>query len=327
MNTSSGELVRAFAAAGPAFVAAFALATGIGSHASAAAPDWAQVPARAITLLYPGQASWEWVLTERDHSGAPKFRAGKNCRGCHEGEQADMGASIQKGGKLEPTPIAGKPGSLALNVQVARDAGRLYFRLRWKGAPASGQKQDPEFAARATVMLGDAQVKEAPRAGCWGSCHDDAQGMASAAPDGAISKYLGASRAQLSRQGGGENYKPAANLQSLLQQGAFLEFWQAKLNPGKPAVAASGYILDKRKLQSTPSTQAEASIANGEWTVVLSRALKAAGSGQKDLAAGKPFAVGFAIHDDYANHRFHFVSLEQSLAIDSGTADFVAKAE
>ena len=321
MNTQSRNLVKAFVAAG------FPLAAIFGSQALAAAPDWAQVPAREVTLLYPGQASWEWVMTERDHSGAPKFREGKNCRGCHEGEQAEMGASIQKGGKLEPAPIAGKPGSLTLQVQVAHDADRLYFRLRWKGAPASGQKQDPEFAARATVMLGDAQVKEAPRAGCWGSCHDDAKGMASSAPNGEISKYLGASRSKLSRQGGGENYKPAADLQALLAQGTFLEFWQAKLNPGKPAVAASGYILDQRNAQATPSTRAEAYFANGEWTVVLSRALKAAGPGQKELAAGKAYAIGFAVHDDYASHRFHFVSLEQSLAIDSGTADFVARAK
>ena len=327
MTARNKELVRTFAAAGLVLVAGLVLAAGIGWQASAAAPDWAQVPVREITLLYPGQASWEWVLTERDHSGAPKFREGKNCRGCHEGEQADMGAAIQKSSKLEPTSLAGKPGSLALNVQVAHDAERLYFRLRWKASAASSQKQDPEFAARATVMLGDAEVKEAPRAGCWGSCHDDAKGMASAAPDGAISKYLGVSRVKLSRQGGGENFKPAADLQALLQQGAFLEFWQAKLNPGKPAVAASGYILDKRNVQASPSTKAEASFANGEWTVVLSRALKAAGPGQKELAAGKPLAVGFAIHDDYASRRFHFVSLEQSLAIDSGTADFVAKAK
>lgn len=322
MSTRSKSLVKKLAAA-----TGFVLAAAIGWPATAAAPDWTPVPAREIVLLYPGQASWEWALTERDHSGAPKFREGKNCKGCHEGEQAEIGASIAKGGKLESKPIVGKPGSLTLNVQVARDAERLYFRLRWKSAKANGLKQDPEFAARATVMLGDAQVKEAARAGCWGSCHDDAKGMASAAPDGKISKYLAASRTKLSRQGGDENYKPAADIQALLQQGTFLEFWQARLNPGKPALAASGYILDKRNEHASSSTKAEASYANGEWTVVVSRALKAAGPGQKELSAGKTYAVGFAIHDDFTSHRFHYVSLEQSLVLDSGTADFVPKAK
>lgn len=322
MNTPGNGLLRKMTAA-----TGLVLGVTIGWPAAAAAPDWAQVAEREIVLLYPGQASWEWALTERDHSGAPKFREGKNCKGCHEGEQATIGASILSGGKLEPAPIAGKPGSLALKVQVARDTERLYFRLRWKGAAPSGRKQDPEFAARAALMLGDAQVKEAPRAGCWGSCHDDVQGMASAAQNGEITKYLGSSRTKLSRQGGGTSYKTAADIEALLQQGAFLEIWRARLNPGKAAQASGGYILDKLHIHATPPVTAEGGFANGEWSVVISRALKAAHPGQKDLAAGKTYAVGFAIHDDYSSHRFHFVSLEQSLAIDSGTADFVAKAK
>jgi len=34
--------------------------------------------------------------------------------------------------------------------------------------------------------------------------------------------------------------------------------------------------------------------------------------------------VGFAIHDAYAEHRFHHVSLESTLVLDKGEADFVA---
>lgn len=324
MMTERSERTKQCVAAIVWFVVAISGST---YPATAIALDWAKVPEHQLTLFYPGQASWEWALTERDHRGGPKIREGKSCKGCHDGEQADIGASIVANNKLEPTPISGKPSSLMLKVQVARDAERLYFRLRWKGAPATGHKQDPEFAARATVMLGDAQVKEAVRAGCWGSCHDDATGMASAAPDGEISKYLTASRMKVSRQGGGENYKSASELQALLQQGAFLEYWQAQLSPGQPARAGSGHILDKRSADTTPSTKAEANYANGEWAVVLSRPLKAAGTGQKDLVAGKSFAVGFAIHDDFANHRFHFVSLEESLALDGSNADLVANSK
>jgi cytochrome c-type protein NapC len=45
---------------------------------TAHALDWSGVPERELTLFQPAQASWEWVMTERDHSGAPKFREGKN---------------------------------------------------------------------------------------------------------------------------------------------------------------------------------------------------------------------------------------------------------
>lgn len=310
---------------GTACFALFAAALGLPIVASAL--DWSGVPEREVVLFYPGQASWEWALTEKDHSGAPKFREGKNCSGCHDGEQADIGATIVSGKKLEPAPIAGKPGHLALKVQVAHDADRLHFRLRWKSGPASGDKLDPKYASRVTVMLGDAAVKEAPRAGCWASCHDDAKGMASAAADSKMTKYLGSSRAKLSRQGGGEALKPDADQKALQDAGAFLQYWQAGLNPDQAAQASSGWILDARHRHDPAITMADAQFANGEWTVDLSGPLKDNGLGKKMYEAGKTYAVGFAIHDDFTDHRFHHVSLEHSLVIDSGTADFVAKAK
>lgn len=294
---------------------------------AAHAVDWSGVPEKEIALFYPGQASWEWVLTEKDHSGAPKFREGKNCKGCHEGEQKDIGARIASGKKLEPKPIAGRPGSLALKVQAAHDAERLYFRLRWTAGPPGATRMEPKVAAGVTVMIDDGHVKEATRAGCWGSCHDDAVGMASAPVGKEITKYLGASRVKLSRQGGAENFKSAADLNALLVQGTFLEYWQARLNPGQPAQAVSGYILDRRHKHDAAATRVEGGFAGGAWTVVLSRSLKASGPGQKDIVPGRSYALGFAIHDDYANHRYHHVSLEQSLVLDTGNADFVARAK
>ena len=296
----------------------------VGSGLAAAAPiDWSGAAEKKLVLFYPGQASWEWALTERDHSGAPKFREGRNCKACHGGEEGDIGARIVSGEILEPTPIAGKPGSVELTVQTARDDERLYFRFRWQQPPASGQKDDPDVAARITVMLGDEAVREAPRAGCWGSCHDDVRGMASAATDSSMSKYLGVSRAKMSRQGGGEALKAEADLQKLLHDGAFLEYWQAKLNPGSPAQAASGYVLERRTRHEQTAAVAEASLDGGQWTVVLSRPLAADGAGHKPIVAGKRYAVGFALHEDFADHRHHYVSLEHSLALD-GEADFVA---
>lgn len=294
-----------------------------GAHAQAV--DWSGIEPLKVEVFYPGQASWEWALTEKDHSGAPKFREGKDCRSCHDGEQKDIGQRIVSGEKLEPKPIAGKPGSTTIEVRTAHDGERLYFQLRWKPAPASGNKPDPETAARVTVMIGDGGVKEATRAGCWATCHDDAVGMASAPVDAKITKYVGVSRVKLARSGGGENYKPAAELDKLVQQGAFLEYWQAKLNPGQPAKAVSGYILDRRHEHEPAASSASANLDDGWWTVELSRALKAAGPTQKALAPGKTYTVGFALHDDYTDHRYHYVSFERTLVLDSGTADFVAK--
>ncbi|HET6603172.1 MAG TPA: ethylbenzene dehydrogenase-related protein [Xanthomonadaceae bacterium] len=291
----------------------------------ACAVDWNTVPETQVVLFYPGQASWEWALTERDHSGAPKFREGKDCRGCHDGEQAEMGTKIVAGGPLEPGPIAGKSGSLALGVQVARDADNLLLRLRFTGAEVSSKSMDPDVHARVTVMIGDASVKESMRAGCWASCHDDLDGMHSAPAGTELTKYLGASRNKLSRQGGGSDYKSDEALQALMAQGAFLEYWQARLNPGKPAEASSGYVLARREQHAAPVVAAQATQDGRQWTVVLTRPLQPTGTGQKKLAPGTTYAIGFAVHDDHAAHRYHFVSLEYTFALDAGEVDFVAK--
>ena len=90
---------------------------------TAAAIDWKGVPEKSVVLLYPGQASWEWVMTQSDHSGAGKFREGKTCSGCHDGEQADMGKALLSGThKAESAPVKNKPGSQTLTVQTAHDA-------------------------------------------------------------------------------------------------------------------------------------------------------------------------------------------------------------
>lgn len=321
MNTTNVSRIRSRHLPHGLLAAALMLAAGW-----AQAVDWSGVPATDVPLFYPGQASWEWVMTEKDHSGAPKFRSGKNCKACHDGEQGDIGNTIVSGEKLVPAPVAGRPGGISLHVQTARDAERLYFRLRWKagsGAPAL----DADTAARVTVMIDDGTVKEAARAGCWGSCHDDSIGMASASADGRTTKYLSASRSKLTRQGGGDNIKPAADLAALKSSGAFLEYWQAKVNPGQPAKAVSGYILDKRHEATGTAVAADASFEGGEWTVVLSRPLAAAGEGSKSIVAGKTYNIGFAVHDDHADHRHHHVSFEYTLALDGSGSDFVARAK
>jgi len=48
-----------------------------------------------------------------------KVMQGDSCVSCHEGEEADIGNKIVAGERLEPTPIAGKNGSIDLAVQAA----------------------------------------------------------------------------------------------------------------------------------------------------------------------------------------------------------------
>jgi hypothetical protein len=316
----------------------FAMAAGLvfpllmptASHA--AGIDWRSVTGKEVVLFYPGQASWEWSLTPTEMSGADDFRKGKNCDVCHIGEERAMGAQLVTGKPrafktgekpaIEPTPIAGKPGFVAATVKFANDGTSLFVHLEFAEGAQPDAKQDAAVATRVSVMFNDGKVSEANRGGCFAACHDDATGMASAG--GATrTKYLPKTHAKMTRQGGGDGLKPADELAKLKADGYFLEYWQARLNPGKPAEAANGTIFDKREQTSPTVVSAEATQSGGTWSVTLSRKLDA-GAGFKSFSGPGPYYVAVAIHSGHSEGRFHYVSFQRTLALNSGTADFVA---
>lgn len=292
------------------------------SSPSAWAVNWDAVKGRDMVLLFPGQASWEWVLS--DHSASKTVRTGGKCRECHDTEEADMGKKMVTGKKMEPAPIPGKPGSIPVNVKFAHDDARIYVRMSWKDTGFhSGTKKDAEHPVKVAMMIGSKQVKESSIAGCWGACHDDATGMASAA-DAKRPLYLGASRTEITRHGGGDNVKPEVELANLVAAGNFLEFWQAEVKGDHSANVRDGYIFEKRNTSKTPLVEANAELKNGVWTVTMSRKLKAEEKGRHAFQPDQNYNVGFALHDDYAEGRIHYVSFGYTLALDKGDADFVA---
>lgn len=303
-------------------IAACGFAGMFGLTAANAAPAFPAAAAKDVSLFYPGQSSWEWVLTQTDHPGADKFRGGKDCAACHVGDEKNMGALLVSGKKNEPAPIAGKPGSVDAKVQFAHDAQNLYVHLEFAEGTQPNAKMDDKFATKVTMMIEDGGVPESNRAGCWGMCHDDSAGMASAGSS-TRTLYLSKTRAQLSRQGGGDALKPAGDLAKLKAGGYALEYWEAGLNPGAPAVAANGVIFDKREETKPTVVAAEATNSGGTWSVTLSRKLNA--PGMIALVPGKRYTVAFAIHSGHTAKRFHYVSFERSMVLDQGSADFVAK--
>jgi len=303
-----------------AFLAGLVLA------APASAVDWGGVETTDITLFYPGQSSWEYVLTPSDHDGAEKFRGGKDCMGCHEDEETEMGQTVVSGEKVEPNPIAGKPGSLSVDVQTAYDSDRFYVRLSWTDTGFKAPQPESDELLHVNMMLGDGTVPSFNRGGCWATCHADVEGMPHDTPELELTKYLARSRTKVTRSGGGTNYKSDDDLQNLLSDGMFLEYWQTAIaDVNAEAEPESGYVLDKRHVDDTASIRAEASLEDGQWTVVLSRPLQASGPGQKALAEGKTYIVGFAIHDGYADGRHHYVSFKRTLTLGGGDGDIVAK--
>lgn len=291
--------------------------------APAGAVDWTKAQGKEITLFYPAQMSWELLLTQKEHSGAEKFLGGKDCRQCHEGEEQASGKVLVADKNFEHAPIAGKPGSIKATVKAAHDADSLHIRIEFAPGTQPDAGMDKEFATKVALMLDDGKVAEATRGGCWGACHDDSARMASAG-EAETTKYLAHSRVKMARTGG-PDIKPAEDLQKARDAGGFLEYWQAKLNPGAPPVFVDGTVLDKRQENAVSAVNGTATFENGVWAVELVRKLNA-GAGHKAFAAGQTYTVGFSVHAGHAAKRYHYVSLEKTLVLDQGSADFVARA-
>ncbi len=304
--------------------------------AAQAAPDWDKAPKKTITVFYPGTSSLEWTYTGTEHGGARAMRKGETCASCHDAEAAEMGKKMVTGQKLEPNAgaVKGKAGSIPVTVQAAYDASNLYVRFQWKQPAASGNKKmDEKNAVKLAVMLDDNKVENGALGGCWASCHHDLRSMPDLDPNSpkharakeldirsdGPTKYLKESRTSVEMKGkplgGWDKAKTEAEYTKLLAEGKFLEMWQYRSSES-PRV---GYVLESRRLKSAPGL-AEGKNEGGTWTVTFTRKL-AGGPGVHAIAAGKTYPIGFAIHDDHSNWRYHHVSLGYTLGLDNPKAD------
>ena len=320
----------------------------------AASIDWTGIEASEITLFYPGQASMEWALKGSDHGGKRAFtKGGDRCFECHEDEEVDIGDLIVTGEKVEPTPIPGKRGSILVNIQAAHDADNLYMRFQWEDgehAPvafADGGKMDAENQIKLAIMLttdieDDPKVEFAERAGCWQSCHHDVNYMPHQPDDAALSgplskrldlsggftKYLKESRTSIEiegkdgkKRGGWDKLKDEAEIQTLLENGTFMDLLRYKSGTGE---SEDGYILAERIMTGGQGVNFTGSLDNGVWTVFMTRKLTSDKAGDISMATDQWYNIGFAIHDDYSNSRFHHVSLGFKLGFDDEDAEINA---
>jgi len=265
------------------------------SAALAAPPDWSKAPAAQFTLFHPGVSPMEWITKGSDHSGSRGLKNGETCVSCHNQEAADIGKKLASGEKIEPHPIKGKAGSIPVSVQAAHDGENLYLRFSWKQPPAASgaEKMDKDNQVKLTVMLDDNKVDGTKIAGCWVMCHGDLRTMPGVKDD-TKTKYV--------KDGS-------------LANGKFLDLIQWASKTGK----SDGYVADKRVMTGGKAlTDAKGEQKGGEWTVVFTRKLAGASAdGDITLASGKTYSIGFAIHDDHTMGRFHDVSLNYTLGIDT----------
>lgn len=302
--------------------------------------DWSSVPAKEVVLFFPGQASMEWVLTGSDHGGARPLKAGDRCYDCHLGEEQRIGDLIVSGEKIEGSPIPGKRGSIAVNVQAAHDSEYLYMRFQWPETAhvpvpfVEGGKMDPDNPVKLAVMLAtdDESVEWADLSGCWQSCHHDANNMPDA-PDAAaaangVTKYLAESRTDIElagkggvARGGWDKRRDDDAIQAALEAGQFMDLLRYKAGSGE---SEDGYILAERVMTGGQGVSFSGGLAGGIWTIEMKRKLVSDQAGDISLVPGDWYNFGFAIHDDYSSSRFHHVSLGFKLALDDEDAEINA---
>ena len=288
----------------------------------AVAVDWSAAKSADIAIFYPGETSLEWMYSKRSHNGAARYKKRtETCIGCHKGDEASYGPLIVKGKDTESTPLGGRRGHTVVKAQAANDGTNLHIRLEWpKTSDPAAEKQDADFDTKVTIMLEDGAIEEFTAGGCWAMCHIDAKKMPA---DGDVQKYITDSRASMSKKDGGGPILSDAEIDALVAAGTFIEYWQARLNPGQPAKALHGYVLKDRFEQPTPAISVNSTEAGDNWVVEFSRPM-AGGVGMKTLQAGKTYNFGVALHDQNTAGRYHLTSFQYTLTIDGGEGDLVA---
>ena len=272
-----------------------------------AAPDWGKVPARKVTLFYPGQAALEWVMNKSDHSAVTDIVDKKrSCAKCHEGDVNEVGDMIVKGAAvgrsktvLEPSPPVGKPGSLPVTLQTAYDADKIYFRFEWTSPAGGDKKPDPKNEVKLAMMFdGGGTVDGSELNGCWATCHQDLRSMKDGKDD-KKTKYI--------KNGD-------------LASGRFMDLIQYRSGKGEKPI--DGHVATSRETEGGKSLQkAEGKKDGNKWVVTFERSLAGGGKGDHSIVAGKTYNFGFAIHEDYSNARFHYVSLGYQFGLDKAVPD------
>ncbi|WP_405054133.1 ethylbenzene dehydrogenase-related protein [Thalassotalea nanhaiensis] len=326
------------------------------SAAKAASADslnvnWNKASSTDISVFFPGTASIEWILG-RHHGGKRAFTKGDRCIECHAEEIADIGQNIVTGEsekELEPNVIPNKRGSIDVSIAATHDSESLYLKFSWpdgEHAPApfvDGGKMDPENKMKLAFMIASDDVEFADRAGCWGTCHADANSMPFAPEqevlsgsdlakrldfNNGVTKYLKETRSKLELKGrrgkalgGWDKLKSAEEIAEYQKAQQLMDI--VRYSSGTKQVE-DGQILDQRSMHGGQGAQAVASLKNGTWSVEIKRKLISSKPGDVSIEAGKVYNFGFAIHDDYSDARYHHVSFGYKLALDNNEAEINA---
>ncbi|WP_353517235.1 ethylbenzene dehydrogenase-related protein [Thalassotalea sp. SU-HH00458] len=313
--------------------------------------NWSKAQSTDISVFYPGTASLEWILG-RKHGGKRAFTKGDRCVECHGEEIADIGENIVSGKSekdLEPNVIPGKRGSFPVTIEASHDNENLYLRFSWsetEHAPVpfvEGGKMDPDNSMKLAFMLATDDVEYADRAGCWATCHADANSMPYQQTqetllgsdiakrlnlNNGVTKYLKESRSKLELKGRGgkalggwDKLKDENEIKAAEDSNQYMDIVRFKSGNNE---IEDGMLLAERKMHGGQGAQVHAALKGDTWSVMIKRKLISVKPGDISIEAGKVYNFGFAIHDDYSSARYHHVSFGYKLALDNSTVEINA---
>lgn len=261
---------------------------GISQAADPAKIDWSKIPVVKVPLFFPGQSSYEWLRSEEHKNAAKEVKRGDACLSCHDEKDAekDMGEKIVKGGRLEPTPVAGKSGYKELKVQAAYDAKNAYLRFQWKtdnpyagtehqylrfdgkewrvwgyprlDKPVQENKEQGLYEDRMSIMLDDGKVAGFAKQGCWLTCHDGERDMPKQFTKAEVAGnplLTAVKRSDVRKYlpdsrtdpSDWKTGKPLADINKLKTAGYFVDLIQWRAHRSHPVgMADDGYVLEWR---------------------------------------------------------------------------------
>ncbi len=267
---------------------ALTLLVAAGSVAAANPDDinWKSVPVKTLALMYPGQATYQW-LRSASHPGAQMVTGGGACLTCHKDQEEKLGNKLVKANALETSPVEGKNGVIQLAFQVAYDSENAYFRAQWKTRnPYPGEahpfvrfdgkewkpygypkldavvqkgEQPGIYEDRFSIIIDDGGVPAFANQGCWLTCHTgqrDNPKSATRTDVQANPLYQALKQNDVRKylpstrtdaEASWDKGKSAEEIAKLKATGAFLELMQWRAHRSNPVgMADDGYVLEYR---------------------------------------------------------------------------------
>ncbi|MFQ5735923.1 MAG: ethylbenzene dehydrogenase-related protein [Thermodesulfobacteriota bacterium] len=305
--------------------------------------DWDKVGSTRIVLFYPGVASWEFLNSEDHRLGSRDIkRVRKDCRHCHlskEGE-LDLKADEIAGGTIrmkrshkpfEPEPIPGKAGTMRADVKAAYDSDYLYVRVEWasKGMGWRHKKAPGSVPDRVSMQL-NARDKYFRKYGCFIACHNDLNTMPDSPSKKAVRadayyRRLGRDDVRLYAfytKASWSDHKRSRELDRLVKVHGRMDLRSIELEDGR-AVPLNGWVFNDRVWEDA-GAQGSGVWAKGKYVTVFKLPLNSRSPFDVKVSDGGTFSTGFAIHEDGAQKRKHYVSFPYTVGLGAGGVDIQA---